>query len=104
MTDNKAWNALRFAGAALTQDMQVRVHLLDAGVGVGRRGHTVPEGVVDLEKLLTDLMEFGLTVSACGMSLKQGGIDEASLIEGIETGSMRSLAEAVAASDHVLTF
>jgi sulfur relay (sulfurtransferase) complex TusBCD TusD component (DsrE family) len=27
---DKAWNALRFAGAALTEDMDVRVHLLES--------------------------------------------------------------------------
>jgi len=37
--DNKAWHALRFAGAALAEDMIVRVHLLDEGVKVGIRGH-----------------------------------------------------------------
>ena len=57
--DNKAWHALRFAGAALAEDMQVRVHLLDDGVEVGRRDHKVPEGAADLESLLTELMECG---------------------------------------------
>lgn len=46
---NKAWHALRFAGAALTEDMQVRVHLLDDGVEVGRLDHQVPERAVNLE-------------------------------------------------------
>jgi len=31
-SNNKAWHALRFAGAALAEDMGVRVHLLDDGV------------------------------------------------------------------------
>jgi len=30
--NNKAWHALRFAGAALAEDMRVRVHLLDDAV------------------------------------------------------------------------
>ena len=29
--NHKAWHALRFAGAALAEDMSVRVHLLDDG-------------------------------------------------------------------------
>ncbi|MFK5913723.1 MAG: hypothetical protein QM484_05040 [Woeseiaceae bacterium] len=41
--DNKAWHALRFAGASLAEDMEVQVHLLDDGVQVGRRNHQVPE-------------------------------------------------------------
>ncbi len=41
-SDNKAWHALRFAGAALTEDMDVRVHLLDDGVEVGRKNQPRP--------------------------------------------------------------
>jgi sulfur relay (sulfurtransferase) complex TusBCD TusD component (DsrE family) len=67
--DNKAWHALRFAGAALAEDMEVQVHLLDDGVELGRQGHVVPESAVNLEELLTELMECGLKVRACGMSL-----------------------------------
>ncbi len=102
--DNKAWHALRFAGAALAEDMTVRVHLLDDGVNVGRRGHAVPEGAADLEKLLTELMEFGLQVRACGMALDGCGIVADRMIPGVERGSMKALAQWVKDSDMVLTF
>lgn len=102
--DNKAWHALRFAGAALAEDMDVRVHLLDDGVQVGRRNQSVPEGSVNLEELLAELMECGLKVSACGMALDGCGLDEAELIDGIEKASMKSLAAWVKTGDHVLTF
>ena len=49
---NKAWHALRFAGAALTEDMKVRVHLLDDGVQLARRDQVAPAGATDLGKLL----------------------------------------------------
>lgn len=101
---NKAWHALRFAGAALVEDMNVRVHLLDNGVKVGRRGHRVPKGTADLEALLTELMECGLEVRACGMSLDDCDIDVSAMIKGIERGSMKALATWVKDSDHVLTF
>lgn len=102
--DNKAWHALRFAGAALAEDMEVQVHLLDDGVELGRQGHVVPESAVNLEELLTELMECGLKVRACGMSLADCQIDQPAMIEGIETGSMKALAAWVKASDHVITF
>ena len=102
--DNKAWHALRFAGAALIEDMSVRVHLLDDGVEVGRRGHAVPEGATDLEALVTELMECGLEVTACAMSLGDCEIDEDKMIPGINKGSMNSLATWVKDSDQVLTF
>ena len=102
--DNKAWHALRFAGAALTEDMTVRVHLLDESMKVGRRGHQVLEGAVNLEELLGELIECGLEVRACGMSVDDCRINEGDLIAGIEKGSMKALAGWVKTSDHVMTF
>ena len=102
--DNKAWHALRFAGAALVEDMTVRVHLLDKGVEVGRRGHQAPKGSANLEELLSELMECGLEVRACGMALDDCSIDESAMLEGIEKGSMKALAAWVKDSDHVMTF
>ncbi len=103
-SDNKAWHALRFAGAAMTEDMEVRVHLLDDGVGLGLKNHIVPEGKVNLENLLSELIECGLKVRACGMALNDCAIDEASMICGIERGSMKALAAWVKNSDHVMVF
>jgi len=102
--DNKAWHALRFAGAALADDMTVRVHLLDDGAQLGRQGHRVPDGAVDLESLLSELIECGLHVRACGMALDGCGIREDELLPGIERGSMKALAAWVKDSDQVVTF
>jgi len=102
--DNKAWHALRFAGAALAEDMKVRVHLLDDGAVLAKRGHRVPDGAVDLEKLLTELMECGLEVRACAMAMNECKLDERDLIAGVQTGSMTALAGWVKESDIVLTF
>ena len=102
--NNKAWHALRFAGAALAEDMEVQVHLLDEGVKLGRRNHEVPEGMVNLEELLNELIECGLEVRACGMAVDEYGITEDKLITGIEKGSMKALANWVKSSDNVLTF
>ena len=101
---NKAWHALRFAGAALTEDMEVRVHLLDDGVEVGKKNQQVPEGFVSLEELLSELIECGLEVRACGMALDNCAIDEEAMIDGIERGSMKALAAWVKTSDSVMTF
>lgn len=102
--DNKAWHGLRFAGAALAEGMNVRMHLLDDGVQVGSRGQEAPEGKTNLEELLKEFMEYGLEVRACGMALGDCAIDEESMIVGIDKGSMKSLASWVNESDVVLTF
>jgi sulfur relay (sulfurtransferase) complex TusBCD TusD component (DsrE family) len=101
---NKAWHALRFAGAALAEDMVVRVHLLDDGVEVGRHSQQVPEGAVNLEALLGEFIECGLEVRACGMALTDCAIDESAMLPGIERGSMKSLAAWVKESDQVMVF
>lgn len=102
--DNKAWHALRFAGAALTEDIIVRVHLLDEGVEVGRKGQSIPDDVVNLEELLSELIECGLEVRACGMAVDNCGFKEDDLINGIERGSMKALANWVKTSDNVIAF
>lgn len=102
--DNKAWHALRFAGAALAEDMKVRVHLLDDGAQLARHSHQVPAGMVDLEKLLTELIECGLEVRACAMAMNECKLNERDLISGIQPGSMTALAAWVKESDIVLTF
>lgn len=102
--NNKAWHALRFAGAALVEDMNVRVHLLDDGVEVGLHSHQVPEGAVNLEELISELIDCGLEVSACGMALRDCEIDESAMLPGIECGSMKALANWVKESDHVMVF
>ena len=84
--------------------MNVRVHLLDDGVEVGVKNHQPPEGAVNLEELLSELIECGLEVRACGMSLGDCAIDEDAMIDGIERGSMKALAAWVKTSDSVMTF
>ena len=84
--------------------MSIRVHLLDEGVKVGHKDHQVPEGTVNLEELLSELIECGLEVRACGMALDDCAIDEAVMINGIERGSMKALANWVKDSEHVMTF
>lgn len=101
--NNKAWHALRFAGAALTEDLNVRENLLDEGVKIGIRGHDVPDGKVNLEELISELTEYGLEVRACGMTIDVYGVTE-ELIDGIEKGSIKALTNWVNSRDHVMTF
>jgi len=103
--DNKAWHALRFAGAALTDDMSGQVHLLDDAVYVGRKEHQVPEGKSTLKNYSPSLLNVVcLCVRACGMAVDDCGVTEDELIAGIEKGSMKALAGWVKTSDHVITF
>lgn len=77
---------------------------LDDGVHVGHRNHIVPDGAVNLAELLTELIECGLEVRACGMALDGCAIDKSFMIDGIERGSMKALAVWVKDSDQVMVF
>jgi sulfur relay (sulfurtransferase) complex TusBCD TusD component (DsrE family) len=101
---NKAWHALRLAGASMVEGMTVQVFLLEKGVELARRGQQPPEGCANLEDLLNELIECGLSVEGCGMCLKNCCLPESELIPGVSRGSMKSLAAWIGASDNVLTF
>ena len=81
--NNKAWHALRFAGAALAEDMAVYVHLLDDGVEVGRHSHRVPEGAVNLEELPSELIECGLEVPGMTGNKRTNGSQIATIGTGL---------------------
>jgi len=101
---DKAWHALRFAGAALADGADVRVFFLGDGVVGARREQTVPEGKVDVQALLRELQEAGLEAYACGRCLELCCVDEGELLNGVQRGSMKILSGLVSSSDHVLTF
>ena len=102
--DSKAWDAIRFAGAALVEDIEVRIHLLGAAAEIARKNHKIVDQHANLEELLTEFMECGINVSACGKSLDDYQIEETDMIPGIEKGSMKLLAERVKSSDQSITF
>jgi sulfur relay (sulfurtransferase) complex TusBCD TusD component (DsrE family) len=73
-------------------------------VQAGKRGQKPPDGAVNLEELLKELMEYGLEVNACGLALDGCKLAESEMIPGISRGSMKTLASWVNSSDRVLTF
>ena len=101
---NRAYDALRLAGACLADAMEVRVHLLDVGVEVARKDHPIPEGSPNLEAMLTEFIDCGLEVRACGKSLDETGLEAEQMVPGVERGSMGSLTTWLGDSDLALTF
>ncbi|KPV39633.1 hypothetical protein AN478_10935 [Thiohalorhabdus denitrificans] len=94
-----AGEGLRFAGAALAEGHDVRIHLLRGAAALAGRDAYPEQG-----ELMEELMEADLAVSACGKALDGAGLADADLRPGIERGSMKALAGWAAASDTVLTF
>ena len=102
--DNKAWDAIRLAGASIVEDMNVRVHLLGDAANIARQNHAPVDEHANLEELLTEFIECGLNVSVCGKSLDDSQIKENEMISGINKSSMKELASWIKSSDHCLTF
>lgn len=100
----RAWNALRLAMAMMVKNMRVNIFLLEDGVTLAKRGQHPPEGYYNLEKMLTDLVQSGAKVRACGTCLQARGMSQNDLVSGVEVGKMLDLVQWVKESMSVLTF
>jgi len=101
----KPWNALRLASTASTETgMSVKVFLMGDSVVAAKRGQKTPDGYYNLEKMLRVLIKKGVEVKVCGACIDARGLDTSELVEGVERGSMKILAEWVRDSDRVVSF
>lgn len=102
--NDKAWNALRFAGELLNQDVKVKIFLLEDGVDVGKENQDTKGKDYNLEELTKKLLAKGVPFVACSTCLKDCGVSREKLIDVIVEGHMNDLARLVKKSDKVLTF
>ena len=58
----KAYNALRYAAALLTQQVAVNLFLLADGVGVAKRNQKTPTGYYNTADMLSQLIAGGVKV------------------------------------------
>ena len=101
----KPWNALRLASTAATElEMGVKVFLMGDSVVAAKRGQKTPNGYYNMEKMLRALIKRGVEMKVCGNCIKIRGLDPSELVEGVEEGSMKILAEWIRDSDRVVSF
>jgi len=100
----KPWNALRLASTAASDDMSVRVFLMGDSVVAAKRGQKTPDGFYNMEKMLQAIIQRGVEVKVCGACINARGLDPSELVEGVEKGSMKILAEWIRDSDRVVSF
>ncbi|MFH2111297.1 MAG: DsrE family protein [Candidatus Bathyarchaeota archaeon] len=102
----KPWNALRLASTAASEEMamKVRVFLMGDSVVAAKRGQKTPDGFYNMEKMLQALIHRGVEVKVCGTCITARGLDPSELVEGVEKGSMKILAEWIRDSDRVVSF
>jgi uncharacterized protein involved in oxidation of intracellular sulfur len=104
--DEKVWNALRMAQAlvSVAVKMKVNIFLVGDAVSAARKGQRPPEGYYNLEKMLKELVEHDVNVNVCRTCMGARGITEQDLVEGIQVGTMMSLAQWIEESQKVLSF
>ena len=100
----KPWNALRLASTAASDEMSVRVFLMGDSVVAAKCGQRTPDGFYNMEKMLQALIHRGVEVKVCGTCINARGLDPSELVEGVEKGSMKTLAEWIRDSDRVVSF
>lgn len=98
------WNALRLAENSLVTGNKVRIFLLNNGIDLARVGLDAPKGSYDLQKMLLDLIDKGVSVKLCKTCIVRCGIGEGETIDEAEIAGMRDLVEWTEASDKIISF
>jgi len=102
--NERAYNALRLAGALASKDGQhVRLFLLADAVGCAKAGQKVPEGYYNIQLMLAKVLRNG-EVALCGTCMDARGIAESEVIEGAKRSTLAQLADWTVEADKVLVF
>lgn len=92
------------AAAALAKNHRVFIYLCNDGVFAPMKNQMPLEDVENPRELMEDLINKGALIIASGPDIKTRGIDiNKSYLDGIKTGGLPDLAEAVAGMDRLIT-
>lgn len=102
----KAYNALRLAISLQKEhsDTEVRIFLLGDAVTCALPNQSTPEGYYNIERMLKMIIAKRGQIKVCRTCAEARGIQQLTLIDGVEISTMSQLAQWVAESDKVLTF
>ena len=102
----RAYNALRLAGAILKREpaTELRMFLVGDAAACAKAGQTLPQGYHNLELMLKSVTKRGGTVGVCGTCMDARGIREAELMEGTRRSTLEEWADWNLWADKVLVF
>ena len=102
----KAFNAMRLAMTLQKEhkDVAVNVFLLADAVTCAIPDQQTPDGYYNLERMLKSVIRKGGEVKACGGCLIARGLKEETLIEGVESSTMKQLTQWTYDADKVVSF
>ena len=102
--NERAYNALRLAGALAARDGQaVRLFLMADAVACAKRGQKLPEGYYSVQIMLGKVARKG-EIGLCGTCMDARGLTQDDLIEGAMRSSLDELTQVTLAADKVLVF
>ncbi len=97
--------ALRHALGGVTNDLTVRLVLLDAGVHAARRAQDTSGTEYDsIGEGIGDCMDMDVVVYADSDSIAHEGLSESTLVEGVKVIDTAGLSELIKDSDQTMVF
>jgi len=100
-----ASEALRHALGGVTDDMEVKLLLVDGGVHTARKGQDVSQTqYLNAGDGIQDCIDMGVAVYADEASLKREQVGNDCLIEGVRISNGAEIADAIAKTDTTMIF
>ena len=99
------WNGLRLAQQLISQEIDLRIFLMNDSVDLAREITKPSEGYFDLSGMLKELISQGVPVKVCGTCKVRCGIHKGEpYFDGTQEAKITELAEWVKESDKIVTF
>lgn len=103
-SSQRSYNALRLAGTLANSETQTTIFLLGDGVVNGLRRQAPADASYNVQEMLRALKRQKVSVGACRTCLEARGIDDESLVEGVERRTLADLQQLTEEADKVLVF
>jgi len=100
-----AAEAVRHALGGITEDITVRLILVDGGVTTAKKGqNTGSTEYLNMESGVIDCVDMGAEVYADKMSMEKAGLEAGDLVEGVRISNSIEIADIISNSDTTMIF
>ena len=100
----RTYNALRLVRALATGNTEVAIFLLGDGVVSGLRRQSPSDASYNVQEMLRMLRGQNVSIGACRTCLEARGIDDQSLVEGVQRRTLDDLRDWTEEAEKVLVF
>ena len=100
-----ASEAVRHALGGITEDMSVKLILVDGGVATAKKGqNTDATEYLNMEAGIIDCIEMGAEVYADTISMVEAGLEDKDLIDGVRVSNSSEISDIIRNSDITMIF